>query len=101
MSKTKDRVTQVKLVTPCSHTRTGFVCVVNVPNVGSVPCTGEIYEICWIRSDLAKVGKRVRIEDVDLLDNVWTVAEVYGTKEVADLDGQRHAWREFGRKLGY
>lgn len=78
MSKTKDRITQVQLVRRYNTSSTSV-------------------EVAWIRSDLAKVGKRVRIEGDP---TVWTVAELYGSKEVSDLEGQYRAWREFKDKLG-
>lgn len=76
--KTRDRITQVML----EH---------------RYDTSSMSIEVAWIRSDLAKVGKRVAIENDP---SVWTVIEVYGTKEVSDLEGQYKAWREFRDKLG-
>lgn len=76
-TKVKDRITQVQLT---RHYNTNSYAV----------------DTAWIRSDLARVGKRVTIENSP---EVWTVSKVYGTKSVDDLDGQYHAWREFATKL--
>lgn len=54
-------------------------------------------EVCWIESGLAKIGKRLSIEGSP---EVWTVSEVYGTREIESLDMQYKAWREFAEKLG-
>jgi hypothetical protein len=79
-TRTKDRITQVKIETPCYPCRPG--------------CT--TYDICWIRSDLAKVGKKVRKEGEF---TTYTVTEVYATKTVEDLEKRYTAWREFAEKL--
>lgn len=78
MSKTKERITQVRLER-------------------RYDTNGYTLDVAWIRSDLARVGKRVYVEDDD---RVWTITEVYGTRDADDLEWLYKAWREFATKLG-
>ncbi len=42
---------------------------------------GEYQDVCWIRNELARVGKRVQDEN----GVVWTVRELYNSKERDDV----------------
>ena len=67
---------------------------------------GARQDVVWIDTEFARVGKHV--VDLDMCtafavtaieDHVWVVSEVYGTREFADVDKQRAAWKRFADVL--
>jgi hypothetical protein len=64
---------------------------------------GHYELVCWIDNGLARVGKRLYLDDDGLDDrhaHVWVVDELYGTREAKDMNREHGQWRQFWEKLG-
>lgn len=73
----------------------------------SGPARGIKQDVFWIDARFAKKGRYVR--DLELeegpyglkpADSTWLVAEVYNTKDFADVDKQRAVWKRWAEVLG-
>lgn len=58
---------------------------------------GRYQDVAWIDADMARVGKRVRVEGTD---EVWEIVEVYGTRRREFVEGSRAARKHFKETIG-
>lgn len=52
-------------------------------------------DICWIPTDKAKVGRVLRIDDVD----GWVVRATYAARSFEDLEGERYMQKHLEENL--